>query len=285
VSAAGEMGPRLRATRAAARSALALPLSIGAHVVVLYAVSQAAWDEVEAPRRAPLRVALLTAPRTSAPEPPRADSEPAVAEPAVAEPSADAAPATDAPPTPPREQTAEPEESPAAQASAAPAEPAAPERPPRPRVDWESARRDAIAATLETREREARFPTFSVRDHIVTEEPEKPSPRAEIFSSPTPSRSFAQPGQQRTKIGRAFVKACNAFTGGFGVNLFGFTFGGISFCAQADGNGGLFADIEPDYLKYPAECFDAGATPEDGLPAGPLRDPATAKCRIGPREP
>jgi hypothetical protein len=237
-------------------------LSIGAHVMVLYVVVQTPWGEIEPPDRSPLRIAWLTMPRPK--EPPL---------PPAAAPTAE----TQTP-----EPVAEPAPEPAAEPRAAPAETPPPEQPMRPRLDLDQARRDAIAATLEAREREASLGTFSAADHIVIEEPEEPSPRAEMFDSPTPSRAFGRPGQQRTKVGRALVKACSAVTGGFEVSLFGFTFGGVSFCADPGGDGGLFADIEPDYLKYEPECSNAATSPEDGLRPGPLRDPATAKCRIGP---
>lgn len=268
------------------RSVLALPLSIGAHVIVLYAVSQAAWDEIDEARRAPLRVAWVTMPRTVPREPPAADSEPVAAESveSAEEAAADVAPA-DSPPAPPLEQSTNPNEQPAEESVATPAEPSTPIEPlPRPRVDWQLARQAAAAATIEARDRESRFSTFSAGDHIVVEERPKLSPLAEAMTSPQPGRSFARPGQQRTKIGRRLANACNAFTGGFGVSLFGFNFGGISFCSDKEAEGGLFADIEPDYLQLP-ECFDAGVDPEAGIPAGPLRDPATAKCRIGPAAP
>jgi hypothetical protein len=272
----GEAPSRLRALRSEPRALLTLPLSIGAHVVVLYVVVQTPWGEIDPPDRSPLRVAWLTMPQPKErPLPPAAESEPATrVEPAAADAAVE---------SPAAESSAEtPTPQPAVEPTPVPAESAPPEQPARRRLDLDQARRDAIAATLEAREREASLGTFSAADHIVIEEPEEPSPRAEMFDSPTPSRAFGKPGQQRTKVGRALVKACSAVTGGFSVNLFGFTFGGISFCADPGGDGGLFADIEPDYLRYEPKCIDAGVGPEDGLPPGPLRDPATVKCRIGP---
>jgi hypothetical protein len=265
---------RLRATHTPPRSPLTLPLSIGAHVVVLYAVVQMPGGEIDPPDRSPLRVAWLTMPRPKElPLPPPAEPVPAT----PVEPAPEDAP-VESPAAAPSAEAPEPAAEPAsAAAEVTPAEP-----PARRRLDLDQARRDAIAATLEAREREASLGTFSVRDHFVIEEPEEPSPRAEMFDSPTPSRTIGKPGQQRTKVGRALVEACNAVTGGFAVSLFGFTFGGVAFCADGGGDGGLFADIERDYTKSGPECFDAGASPENGLPAGPLRDPAAAKCRIGP---
>jgi hypothetical protein len=137
--------------------------------------------------------------------------------------------------------------------------------------------RASAAALIERRALEEDHYRFSTD---LFEEPvaEAPNPREDMFepgAGGKGSRSFMQPGQGRTRLGRWLADTCNALTGGgIGLAFNGLTFG--SLCAEDRARSDLFADIKPDYLKSLPVCeevpLEAPAPDGGGLSA--------IKCRL-----
>jgi hypothetical protein len=147
----------------------------------------------------------------------------------------------------------------------------------RPGIDWEQERTNAVRRVLEAQAREDGRITFSSEELFEEPEAEPPNPREHIFDSPQrgPTRSALTPGQGRSRFANRVAELCNALTGGFGINLFGFGVGTI--CADAGPGADFFADIRPDYMESLPVCVET----RDPLlnPEGSNEFP-TIKCRL-----
>jgi len=141
-------------------------------------------------------------------------------------------------------------------------------------IDWEAAKRQAIANVVEQLEREAAYTRFS-SDDLDAEVPlEESLAEGRIFDTPTRSGpSLLAPGKSSTKFGRWFSELCNTLTGGFG--LFG-----ASVCADNEAQSDLFAVIKPEYLKKRPVCADPGLTDPVLAAASREQGISTIKCRL-----
>jgi hypothetical protein len=146
-----------------------------------------------------------------------------------------------------------------------------------PGIDWEKERTNAVKRVLETQARDEGRITFSSEELFEDPEVEPPNPREHIFDSPqrSSSRSALTPGQGRSRFANRVAELCNAFTGGLGLNLFGFGVG--TLCADAGPGADFFADIRPAYMESLPVCVET----RDPLlnPEGSNEYP-TIKCRL-----
>jgi len=142
----------------------------------------------------------------------------------------------------------------------------------------EEARRRAIEAIREQREREENYLTFSLDDLIDAPPPEEPGPSESIFEAAERYRgrggaSVLSPGAARTRIGRALAELCNALTGGFGLGFGGRNF--ASVCAEQGESPKLFAHLKPAYLRSRPVCREV----QTGTAAADTEAP-TIKCEL-----